>query len=245
MTRILILLLFAFVALMVGCAVFQRRLLYYPSHHGGSGGLTEWRGNGRLIGYAREVASPKVVWLMMHGNAGEAGDRSYALPSFSSDDSVFFVEYPGYGARPGSPSKKAFNAAAKEGYELLRARFPDRPVCAVGESIGTGPAAALATEPRPPDKIVLILPFDVLAHVAAHHLPYLPASVLLLDNWNNIKSLKGYNGALEIFGARDDDIIPIRYAKALAATKPKAVFHEIEGGHNDWAVSGRVRIRFP
>ena len=50
---------------------------------------------------------------------------------------------------------------------------------------------------------------------------------------------------MEIFGARDDRIIPFYHAKALADSKPGVVFHEIDGGHNDWPLDGRVSIRNP
>jgi uncharacterized protein len=230
-------------AFVIGCVLLQRKLLYYPSHHHETNGLSEWRKDGKVIGYSREVSSPRNVWLMLHGNAGQASDRAYALPSFSREDSVFILEYPGYGGRSGSPSKRAFNAAAKEAYLLLRSRFPKTPICVVGESIGTGPASALALTDPPPDKIVLITPFDILARVAAHHFPYLPAKMILRDNWDNMKALKLYVGPLEIFAAREDTIIPNAYAKALADSKPSAKFHLIEGGHNDWAMGGRVEIR--
>jgi uncharacterized protein len=245
MIRILILLAVCFLVLVLVFALFQRKLLYYPTHHLDSYGLSEWRHDGQLIGYAREVRSPRNVWLMVHGNGGQASDRAYALSSFSSLDTVFILEYPGYGSRPGSPSMEAFNAAAKKGYQILRSRFPNTPVCVVGESIGSGPASVLATEPNPPDKIVLIAPFDILSRVAAHHLPVIPARLFLRDNWNNVASLKGYKGPVEIFGARDDMIIPIGFAKALAESKPSSKFHEIEGGHNDWASNGRVEIKNP
>lgn len=243
--RLLIILAVGYLLLALGYAFFQRKLLYYPTHDSGSHGLSEWRQDGRLIGYAREVQSPRNVWLLLHGNGGQATDRVYALPFFSRSDSVFIVEYPGYGARPGSPSRTAIDAAAREAYELLRKRFGKTPVCVVGESIGTGPASMLATEPHPPDKIVLITPFDTLSRVAAYHLPFMPARLLLRDNWNNVASLKSYNGPLEIFAARDDHIIPIKFARALAATKQTCIFHEMAGGHNDWAAEGRVEIRNP
>lgn len=245
MLRLLIIVAVGYLALILLYAVMQRKLLYYPTHHDHRYGLSEWRHAGRLIGYAREVQSPVNVWLMLHGNGGQASDRAYALPSFSNSDSVFILEYPGYGARPGSPSMSSINAAAKEAYGILRSRFPDRPVCVVGESVGSGAAALLAGEPHPPEKIVLITPFDALSRVAAHHLPYLPARLILRDNWNNIEALRGYGGALEIFGAKDDDIIPVGHSRALARSKPSAVFHEIPGGHNEWAAEGRVRIRNP
>lgn len=244
MMRILILAI-CLLVVVLGCAVLQRKLLYYPTHHKESNGLSEWRHDGQLIGYAREVPSPRNVWLMVHGNGGQASDRIYALPSFSSQDSVFILEYPGYGQRPGSPSMDAFNSAAQQAYELLRSKFPNTPVCVVGESVGSGPASVLAANPHPPDKIVLIVPFDTLSRVAAHHFRVLPVGLILRDKWNNIESLKEYRGALEIFAARDDSIIPIVHAKALAESKPSAAFHEIEGGHNDWAMKGRVTIKNP
>ncbi len=240
--RIVIILLVGFLAVALGCIAFQRRLLYYPTHHAENNGLTEWLYHGQLIGYAREVTAPKNVWLMLHGNGGQASDRVYALPSFSRNDSVFILEYPGYGLRPGSPSRSSFDAAAQQAYLALRSRFPDAPLCVVGESIGTGPAAFLAKNQPPPDKIVLIVPFDILSNVAARHYPFLPIRFCLLDNWNNIESLKGYTGPLEIFAARDDRIIPIAHARALAENRPSSIFHEISGGHNDWAASGQVRI---
>jgi uncharacterized protein len=243
--RILILIAVAYLALLCLYALLQRKLLYYPTHDPDRQGLSEWRYQGRLLGYAREVREPRTVWLLMHGNGGQASDRAYAVPSFSNLDSVFIVEYPGYGTRPGSPTKAGINAAAKEAYEALRARFPQTPVAVAGESIGTGPASFLATEPHPPDKIVLIMPFDTLAKVAQHHIPYVPATLLLRDNWNNIKSLKEYRGPIEIFASRHDEIIPFERARALAQSKPSAAFHEIDGGHNEWAYPDRVRIRYP
>jgi pimeloyl-ACP methyl ester carboxylesterase len=112
----------------------------------------------------------------------------------------------------------------------------------LGESIGSGPACALAGEKTLPDKIVLVVPFDKLANVAAQHFPWLPVRLLLRDNWDNVESLKHYPGPIEIFGAMDDTIIPIEHAKALASQIPSARFIEIPGGHNDWSQQHQVKI---
>lgn len=228
-----------------GCRSLPRKLLYFPSHRAATSELAEWKAGDRVIGFARIVPQPKNVWLLTHGNAGQAATRAYALPSFSPGDSVYILEYPGYGLRPGSPSEESFNAAAQEAYGLLRTQFPDIPVCVAGESIGTGPASQLGTLPRPPDKIVLIVPFDVLAAVAKGHYPYLPVGLLLPDNWNNIASLKAYAGPVEIFAATRDTVIPVGHARTLAAARPGIVFHEFDAGHNDWSHGSRVRIRNP
>jgi uncharacterized protein len=221
----------------------QRSLLYFPSHDVFSGSLTPWSDGSGTIGFCREVPNPHAIWLMMHGNGGQAAYRNYVLSRMSAQDSLYVLEYPGYGSRQGSPSCDSMNHAASEAYQLLRARFPHTPVCVLGESIGSGPACALAGEKIPPDKIVLVVPFDKLANVAARHFPWLPVRLLLRDNWDNVESLKHYPGPIEIFGTTDDTIIPIEHAKALASQIPSARFIEIPGGHNDWSQQDQVKIK--
>jgi hypothetical protein len=198
-----------------------------------------------LIGVARPVTSPHAVWLFCHGNGGQASDRAYALSSFAPDDGVYFLEYPGYGNRPGVPSAKTINAAAQAAYARLRADFPTVPVGVVGESIGSGPACTLASAVRPPDQLVLVVPFDRLDLVARDHFPGWLVRWLLVDNWDNVAALAGYRGPVEIFGAERDDIIPLPHARALAASHPAARFTIIPGGHNEWSEGGKVAIRTP
>jgi pimeloyl-ACP methyl ester carboxylesterase len=182
---------------------------------------------------------------MLHGNGGQAANRTYALGAFSAHDSVFILEYPGYGAREGKPSRASFDAAATEAYTLLRKTFTNTSICVMGESIGSGPACMLAAQSPPPDKIVLVVPFDKLTSVAAHQVGSFAAGLLLEAKWNNIQSLLKYRGPVEIFGAEADNVIPIEHAKNLASSISSARFHSIPGGHNDWSTSGRVEIRNP
>ena len=138
---------------------------------------------------------------------------------------------------------ESMNQAASEAYQLLRSRNPNTPVCVLGESIGSGPACALAREKMAPDKIVLIAPFDVLAKVASRQFPFLPVRFLLRDAWNNVESLRHYAGPVEIFGAKEDTIIPMAHAQALAKQIPTAQFIAIAGGHNDWPHNDQVQIK--
>ena len=227
----------------IGCSAIERRLLYQPTHRPHDNSLTPWVRNGEIIGYSREVQSPKNVWLMLHGNAGQASDRLYAVPSFSTEDSVYILEYPGYGSRLGTPSKETFDRAAKEAYQFLREIHPHVPVCVAAESIGSGPASTLSGLNRPPDKFVLIVPFDKLSLVAEEHFPPSLVRLMLSDNWNNIEALSNYKGAVDIIGAEFDVVIPVKHAKALAASIPGSKLILITGGHNDWSYEGRVKIR--
>jgi hypothetical protein len=244
MLRIVITILVLY-AIVVGFVYLrQRSLLFFPTHLSVNSGLRPWTVAGQTIGYCREVAQPHAVWLMMHGNAGQAADRDYVLPCMSDRDALYVLEYPGYGSRAGSPSHDSINGAAAKAYEILRQQFPTKPVCVLGESVGSGPACALAGQPKPPDKIVLAVPYDNLVGVASEHFPFLPVRFMLRDRWDNVDALKNYKGPVEIFGAASDTIIPGAHARKLAAAVPGARFTEIPGGHNDWSMAPQVKIRW-
>jgi len=228
----------------LGCQSIQRKVLFFPSHNVGDNGFAHWVRDGKTIGFAREAADPRNVWLMLHGNGGQAADRAFAMFAFDPADSVYILEYPGYGQRAGKPSRRAFDKAAREGYADLRARFPGKPLCIVGESLGSGPASMLSQENPAPDKIVLVVPFDRITDVAHDHVRWLPVSLILMGTWDNIEALRGYRGPIEIFGAEQDEVIDVRHARALAESVPQAKFHLIGGGHG-WANGRDVAFRNP
>jgi uncharacterized protein len=240
-----VLLLAAVFLLLLGCQAMQRKALFYPTHHTNDNGLASWMHGGVLIGFAREVSTPENIWLMLHGNRGQAADRTYALGAFSPDDSVFIMEYPGYGQRPGNPSRRSFDEAALAAYQALRVRFSGKPVCVAAESIGSGPAATLASASPPPDKLVFLVPFEDLKSVGRDYARYAPLSLLLAGSWNNVKALSNYHGPMDVFGAERDEVIDVRHARALAASRPQAKFHLVPGGHNQWAEQPELRIRCP
>ncbi|MBL9166275.1 MAG: alpha/beta hydrolase [Verrucomicrobiales bacterium] len=229
-------------------AIFQRKLIYLPSRAPEGMAVSQttlkpWKAEGLTIGWTREVVHPVEIWLMFHGNAGQAADRDYVLPSLPENVSLYVLEYPGYGARAGSPSMDSINEAAAEAYDLLRKQAGGLPVSVLGESLGSGPASWLATRPVPPDRIVLMVPYDALSNVAGAQFPWLPARLLLRDRWNNVESLRSFKGRVDIFVAQEDEIIPARLGRQLAESLPGAVLHEIPGGHNDWSVGEKVRLK--
>ena len=228
-----------------GCQALVRKLLFYPTHHASDQGLARWMNEGRLIGFSRHVNNPANVWLLLHGNGGQAADRGYALPAFADHDAVFILEYPGYGQRPGRLSWSSFDAAAREAYELLRTQFPGTPVCVATESLGSGAGSTLAKLSQPPDKFVFIVPFDDLKSLARKKMGWLPVGLMLAGSWDNVESMKGYRGPVDVFGAEHDAIIPVAHARRLAASIPQAKFVLLPGGHNDWAQQPAVVIRNP
>jgi uncharacterized protein len=230
------------VLLVAGCQALVRRVLFYPTHETVATSLTPWMRGDAQLGFAREVAQPRDIWLLLHGNGGQAAHRTYALHAFDERDSVFVLEYPGYGARAGRPSRRSIDAAAREAYGELRTRFPGKRVCVAGESLGSGPASVLSREQPPPDKIALVVPFDSIRNVGRRHAGYLPAHLILRGTWDNVAALQGYRGPVDIFGAERDEVIPFEHARALAQSVPQARFRAIPGGHG-WANGRDVQFR--
>ena len=229
-----------------GCAV-QRRLLYFPTklppdvaaQEAEHVGFVPWKnGSGQIIGWeipAKRASIGSV--LIVHGNAGCAVGRGYVAQPIheAANADVFVLEYPGYGARKGSPSKKHFDAAAEEAFRLLPTKTPRY---IVSESIGTGVACDLAKVH--PDEIAgmaLLAPYHNLASVAQRRIWFLPTYFFLLDRFNPEKSLKAYHGPVKFVVAGDDEIIGpasgIRLFKSY--TGPKDLQIVAGAHHNDVA----------
>lgn len=222
--------------------MLEGKFLYFPSHTPNHSSLGEWKIGEKLIGYCRTVNASRGVWLILHGNAGQASNRDYIVNVLPTDASVYVLEYPGYGLRPGKPSMTSINAAAREAMDNLRMLHPGLPLAVLGESIGSGPASYLCSLPVPPDRLVLMVPFDNLLSVAKRHVKYLPVSLLLRDKWDNVAALASYRGRVEVFGARHDNVIPVTHARNLAKSVPHARYVELPCGHNEWSLSDLVTI---
>jgi hypothetical protein len=232
-------------------ALSQRSMIYFPSKNtpaalereAAAQGFEPWTyPAGETIGY-RDLAAPddprpRASILITHGNAGYALHRTdYAaiLRAAAPDHavSIYILEYPGYGARSGSPSQSDFLAAADEAV----AQIPnDNPLILLGESIGTGVASATAA--AHPDRIaglLLLTPFDSLANVAQHHYPLLPVRWIMRDQYPSTEWLKQHRGPVAIILAADDTIVPAKFGQSLYDTYPgpKKLIIAEDADHND------------
>src|SRR6516162_821233 len=177
-----------YLLLVLAVMLFQRRLIYFPARIpagmvesvAADHGFAPWKNAvGRIIGWripARTNAVASV--LIVHGNAGCAADRDYiAQPIHAAADvDVFVLEYPGYGARDGSPAKASMDAAAEEAFQLLPS---GKPKYLVSESIGAGVACGLAKKhPEEIAGLALFVPDHNLASVAQGKLWFFPTYFL-------------------------------------------------------------------
>ena len=232
--RVIVFCLVTYLSVLVVVGLFQRRLIFFPTHEHPASEYESWNENGMQIGWKRTVGTPKHIWFFLHGNTGNVLTHSYILKCIPKEDSVYAVEYPGYGFRDGKASKQSIDTAADEAFSILREKNPGTPIVVLGESLGSGPASHLARHEKPPEKIILAVPFDNLPSVAQGIIFFLPSKWMLMDRWDNIQSLRNYTGKMEIYALANDKVISVRHARKLRDAFPNAIYHEGEGVHRDW-----------
>ncbi len=225
----------------------QRQLIYFPEVAEESRllaeaqrlGMQPWRAaDGALIGWLPAAqGNVQRRLLIFHGNAGYALQRHYFVAGFASPDSgweVRLFEYPGYGARPGTPSESDIKAAALEAVEQMLGE-DSRPLYLLGESLGSGVAAWLAgTLPQRIAGLLLVTPFTRLPDVAAHHYPFLPVRVLLRERYDSVAALAAYDGPVAFLLAGEDEVVPVDLGRQLYALYggPKWLKVVPGAGHN-------------
>jgi hypothetical protein len=250
---VLQLLVIVYLLIVLAALIFQRRLIYFPTRLtpdqaeqiAADNRFVPWRNlSGQIIGWKLPAASsPTASVLITHGNAGCAIDRGYLAEPIheAAPVDVYVLEYPGYGAREGSPDKRSFLAAGEEAFGLLTNGLPKY---LVSESIGAGVVCYLAqAHSTEIAGLVLFMPYHDLASVAQRKMPLLPAYLLLFDRFNPAECLRDYRGPVKIVLAGADEIIPVESGRRLfegylgpknLQIVPGAHHNEVAGQSPEW-----------
>lgn len=233
-----------YVLICIGCASFQRRLIYFPppctpaevERYAASQNLERWKSPaGEPIGWKRlaPIQPAQGQVLIMHGNAGcafQCGHYADVIQQAAPLD-VFMVEYPGYENRLGSPSERSLDQATEEAFASLAT---NRTTYLIGESLGTGVATYLAGRyPSAVAGVVLLAPYNHLAAVAQWHMPLLPVSLLLRDRFPSDKYLDSYHGPVAMLVGGRDNVVPEKFGRLLydSYQGPKRLWEFPEGNH--------------
>jgi len=245
--RIVVICLASVLLIELALFVFQRRLIYHSVEYlpalltkqsAAEGfrpwpALTEYRG---LLSEPREGPIRGTI-LHLHGNAGSALDwtdfREFTGPLGYR---LILLEYPGFGARPGSPSESTLVADAAGSVEMARSEFGG-PLFLFGESLGSGVAAAtVEAAGRNIDGVLLATPWDNLPHVAQAVIWFLPVQWLVRDRFDSVRNLADYAGPLAVVMADQDELIPSRITLRLyeSFAGRKQLWHLEHATHNTW-----------
>eukprot|EP00928_Gymnodinium_smaydae_P040180 TRINITY_DN27296_c0_g1_i1.p1 TRINITY_DN27296_c0_g1~~TRINITY_DN27296_c0_g1_i1.p1 ORF type:complete len:497 (+),score=98.98 TRINITY_DN27296_c0_g1_i1:176-1666(+) len=182
------------------------------------------------------------VLIHCHGNATDLGMMMgpyYELAHVLGID-VLGVEYSGYGAATGEPSERNTYADLDAALDFVVSRgVPPERIIAYGQSVGTGPVVALASQRR---LAGAVLHSPLLSGIKVidpdHDKCCRPSCVWpCFDFYQNFRRVRSMKCPLLIMHGRRDDIIPFHHATSLqslcpAEAKWPGYFPSI-AGHND------------
>jgi fermentation-respiration switch protein FrsA (DUF1100 family) len=231
--------------LLAGAAwVFQRQIVYLPDRATPTApadveevalstddGLT-------LTAWFIAPPEPHAAILVTPGNAGSRALRLPLAEGLAArGHAVLLLDYRGYGGNPGRPDEGGLLTDALAAREYLEGRddLEGLPLIHLGESIGTGVAAALTRE-RPPDALVLRSPFPSLAEVGAGHYPFLPVRTLLRERFPVVDDLTDWDGPTLVIAGDADRIVPPALSQQVAEAVDAQTVSLPGVDHNDRAL---------
>ncbi len=238
-------LLLTYLLLLLIVFLFQRKIIYFPDTYSlehqqqraDQANLKLWPSTDNYRGLISKTSNTtsKGTVIVFHGNAGSATDRTYYPDALEYlGYKVILAEYPGYGARNGTPSESALIA---DGIDTVQQALNDfgEPVFLWGESLGSGVVGGIVHSGQVPVKgIVLVTPFSSMADVAQHHYWFFLRKWLIKDTFDNMTNLQNYSGNTAILLAEKDKIIPNKHSVKLFAALhcPKRTWSFKDADHN-------------
>jgi len=201
----------------------------------------------RLDGWWRPPpATERGVVLFLHGTPGTVPDQVWRLGQLQhSGLGILAIDWRGYGGSTGDPTELGLRADARAGFDFIRAAAPQSKIAVFGESLGTGPAVALARD-RPVAGVLLNAPYASVRRLFELRGLPIPYRWLMKDPFDSEALIGGVTAPLLILHGTDDPAIPVAEAHRLydAAHEPKMIFIADGAGHLDAWEGGGERLAF-
>lgn len=133
----------------------------------------------KLNGLLFRADTSKGVILYLHGNAGSLSSWGRVAKHYTNlNYDVFIADYPGYGKSEGKiHSQEKLYTNLQTVYDTLKKQYAENKIIVLGYSIGTGPAAKLAST-NSPRLLILQAPYYSLKDLVKHIYPIVPAFLL-------------------------------------------------------------------
>jgi uncharacterized protein len=213
----------------------QRSLMYFPDREApqppvGVDEVTLLTDDGLELGAWLFPGSDRLV-VVFPGNAGNRSHRAPLAQALQSRGwSVLLVDYRGYGGNPGNPSETGLVADARAAQAFVSEGQWEQ-VIYLGESLGCGPATALAVE-HPPDGLVLRSPFPSMAAAAKVHYRVVP-TFLLRDRYPISLQLEQVDVPVVVVAGDADRVIPFALSQEVAEQADADLIVVVGSDHND------------
>ena len=228
---------------LVMAAFFSEQMIFRPQRAGyrdNVGILKLTSSDGAKIS-AIYLANPDATYtiLFSHGNAEDIGDDQALLERIrAAGFAVFAYDYQGYGTSEGKPSERHAYDDEDAAYNFLVQSMQIQPnrIIAFGRSVGSGPAADLASR-RPVAGPILESAFTSAFRVMTR------VSVLPFDKFDNLRKIKSVHCPVLIIHGTQDSVINAFHGRKLfaAANEPKQQLWVQGANHNDVAFVGGAR----
>ncbi|MGE0828408.1 MAG: alpha/beta hydrolase [Hyphomonadaceae bacterium] len=225
----------------------QRSMMYFPSTElvAAPADIEDIRLHTRdgetLVAWRRAAQEGQPTFLFFDGNSGRPNAESARWEAITARGGGFLaVYYRGYSGSTGHPTEAGLHEDARAGYDWLIAHGV-RPTDIViyGVSLGSGVAVKLAAE-RPARALILEAPFSAAVDVAQEEFPYLPASLLMLDQFRSRDIIGNVRMPVFIAHGDADETIPFEQGQRLFALahEPKQFVRFPGVGHNGLVRAG-------
>ena len=179
-------------------------------------------------GYIVNPSAPGPVILFFAGRNEDAVSYADALERL--DVPAVLPNYRGHGQSDGRPTERTTLADAKLTLQMVRERYPDRPIVLLGDSLGT----AVAVRITDPDiaGMILVSPFRSLAHVASRNLlRIVPLRFIMRHKFDTRSKLDELPDKVLVIYSETDEIIRAKETERVLEQIPQAEVVVDEADH--------------
>ena len=157
----------------------------------------------------------KGLIFYLHGNSGSLQKWGEIANIYTDLNYDFFVfDYRGYGKSDSKiSSEEQFYNDAKKVYEFITASYNSNEINIIGYSIGTAPAAMLASIYNP-TRLILKAPYYSLPDLMSEHYPFIP-TFLLKYEFRTYEYLQKMKAEVIIFHGNKDEVIDYQASEKL------------------------------
>lgn len=161
----------------------------------------------KLHGLLFTVNFSQGLIFYLHGNAGSLDSWGGIAPTYTNlNYDIFILDYRGFGKSEGKiSSEKQLHQDIQTAYDTLKVTYPEPKIIIIGYSIGTGPAARLASINKP-QRLILQAPYYSLIDILHYRYAYVP-NFLLRYTLKTYKFLKKTEVPVTIFHGNEDEVI--------------------------------------
>lgn len=187
-----------------------------------------------LNGVLFKADTTKGLIFYLHGNAGSIQSWGSVAKTYTTlGYDVFMPDYRGYGKSEGTISSEAqLFSDIQLFYDEVKKRYNKKKIIIIGYSIGTGPAAKIASINNP-NLLILQAPYYSLSEMKRTRYPFIP-NFLLKYKLEINEYLKDCSLPVILFHGERDEVIPFNSSQQLKAEfENKITLINLPGqGHN-------------